>query len=527
MIFVSKVVPRTCLGPLILASISKVIQFILFPVIGELHPDVVQYLVRLILSLLNIHAFSRLAYHLDSTSTSTSTMATSTKHLNNKNHSLLGNYFLIICACQFHIPFYCSRTLPNIFSMWTITHAYADWFQGQLLIHEENNHYYIYRSAAWIVSSIVLFRCDMIILLFTVGLSMLIQGQMTIPRAIITGIVSGVCSLILTVVMDSIFWQRLVWPEGEVLFFNTVENKSSEWGIMPYHWYWTSALPKAMLLTIFLIPFSFLHIPEWILCIMQSISLPTSSSNIVSFPPLFIPMDKGHPCRLGILPFLIPILAFIGLYSILPHKEVRFLFPALAMLNIAAACGITRLHQFFIRMRETKETKHESVERNQKNKSMTSLFLFACGITTIAITFIGSLLFLWISSYNYPGGEALYKLQRYIEHHPNVNNSTSIKVHIDVASAMTGVSLFGQRSAEYNLSNMGQWTFSKAGYEEDNSNQMNKLSNITHLLCENAKVEGYHTIGVAQGYPRFNWRKGRIETNDAIFLQEQDGWLDI
>lgn len=511
-----KVVPRTSLGPLLLAFPAKLITLIVRPVFGDLslHPNTIQIICRFVLLLMNTHAFARLAYY--------SGKALCKKYSTHLDVAF-GNYFLVICACQFHLPFYCSRTLPNVFSMIMITYAFSDWFEGkaeaQNVTTENTQSQQFYRASKWIVSTIVLFRCDMILLLFTVGLSMLIQRQMTVVKAIWIGLSSGIFSLLLTVSLDSIFWQRVVWPEGEVLFFNTVENKSSEWGIMPWHWYWTSALPKALVFTLFLIPLSILRVPEWFIQIVNFIFFrrDQNSQSKLALPPLFI---SGGDSSLN--SFFKPIIAFVALYSILPHKEVRFLFPVLSMFNIVAANGMTRLHQLaFPPIKE----KMEDPPKQNHSSTIPVLFIYLCGVATLLVSFLSSLLFLFLSHHNYPGGDALNRLQSYIEIHPKVKATTPLRVYIDVASAMTGVSLFGQRSAMYNPSQKGVWEFDKAGYEEENTFGKINYAKFTHLLSEEKEVQGYHIIGTAQGFPRLNWRELKINTQDAIFVLEKDGWI--
>jgi hypothetical protein len=67
--------------------------------------------------------------------------------------------------------------------------------------------------------------------------------------------------LALTIIVDSLFWQRQLWPEGDVLYFNTLLNKSKNWGVSPWHWYLSAAIPKTM--TIALVPPSSLFWRCW------------------------------------------------------------------------------------------------------------------------------------------------------------------------------------------------------------------------------------------------------------------------
>ncbi len=57
------------------------------------------------------------------------------------------------------------------------------------------------------------------------GLHMLLERQISIVTGLAIGALAAISSLAVTVLVDSIFWGRWLWPEGEVLWFNTAENR--------------------------------------------------------------------------------------------------------------------------------------------------------------------------------------------------------------------------------------------------------------------------------------------------------------
>ncbi len=71
----------------------------------------------------------------------------------------------------------------------------------------------------------IVFRCDMLPLAGLIGLHMLLARKISVQVGLVTGAVAAAFSLTLTVVIDSWFWQRRLWPEGEVLWFNTAQNR--------------------------------------------------------------------------------------------------------------------------------------------------------------------------------------------------------------------------------------------------------------------------------------------------------------
>ncbi|RLN63381.1 hypothetical protein BBJ29_001741 [Phytophthora kernoviae] len=171
------VVPRTFIGSLTVATITQPLVYALNAL--QLKKFVIQYISRWVLGMLTLSA---LVFFSDG--------------VEKRFGRDASRFLLLICACQFHMMFYMSRTLPNVYALALVLFALGFWLRGKL-----QRCVYLFTFAT------VVFRGDTVVLFAPLVLSVL--------------------SLLMTVLVDSYFWQRWLWPEGEVLWFNTVQNKSS------------------------------------------------------------------------------------------------------------------------------------------------------------------------------------------------------------------------------------------------------------------------------------------------------------
>ncbi|GAB4861992.1 dolichyl-P-Man:Man(7)GlcNAc(2)-PP-dolichol alpha-1,6-mannosyltransferase [Ancistrocladus abbreviatus] len=145
-------------------------------------------------------------------------------------------FFVMFTVVQFHLLFYSTRPLPNILALGLVNMAYGHWLNGSC-----------YTALDFLIAATVIFRCDVLLLLGPIGLELLLTRTISLWKTIKHCLGTVLLSVGITVMIDTIMWRRLLWPEFEVFWFNSVLNRSSEWGVHPFHWYFTSALPRALL----------------------------------------------------------------------------------------------------------------------------------------------------------------------------------------------------------------------------------------------------------------------------------------
>ena len=244
------------------------------------------------------------------------------------------------------------------------------------------------------------FRAELAILLCTVTAYGVCTRAVAAHKVVLPFALAFALALLFSVPLDSYFWQRrLLWPELAGFYYNAVLGASSNWGTAPWHWYFTSALPRVL-------------------------------ANPLA-PALLVPLALAHP---GTGPraraLALPSLLFVAIYSLQPHKEARFVFYAAPPLTAAAALGADVLFR-------------------RRARSGAARLAAAAVAASVPLSFAISIAMLLISALNYPGGEALHELRALVAgasgaaDHPSPDLATVV-VHTDVLSCMTGITLFGQ-----------------------------------------------------------------------------------
>ncbi|KAH6660524.1 Alg9-like mannosyltransferase [Truncatella angustata] len=420
-------VPRTFLGPVLLAGVSQ-------PIVALVGFEHAQFIVRAVLGLFNAFALLVFKWKVE-------------RELGRPT----ARWFAILQASQFHVMFYASRTLPNMFAFGLTTLAYAQLVGEPKRLRVGRQKLAI----ALLVSATAIFRSELAILLCTTTAYLFLESGLPALHILESGLFSFVFSLLASIPIDTYFWQKACWPELFGFYFNVVLAESSAWGVSPWHYYFTNALPKI-------------------------IGNPLALAALVPHS-LYAPATKG-PARTLILPTIL----YVAIYSIQPHKEARFIFYVVPPLTAAAAMGAN-----YIFTRRAKSSLYY----------IASLALVVSVIGSFAIS-TGMLL---LSSLNYPGGEALSELKWLVTSTASTPDVQTVMVHTDVLSCMTGVTLFGQHSYP---PNSPKPNVDAVSFVFDKSEKPSILESpafwgkFDYLLLEDpTKAIGpWHTVGVVEGF---------------------------
>ncbi|KAL2358110.1 Alg9-like mannosyltransferase family-domain-containing protein [Cryomyces antarcticus] len=364
-------VPRTFVGAVVLAGLST-------PWLAWLSStEQVQMLVRGILGLFNAYALLSFRRAVDTAF-----------------GRVAGDWYILLQASQFHVIYYASRTLPNMFAFGLSTLALRNLLLVKAMAAKSRKSARRRRLALYLLTLAgVVFRSELAILLAAETAYLLLQHRVSLRYEIIPAGLAGLAiGLLATVSVDSFFWQRFpLWPELAGFYYNTIQGHSSAWGVSPPSFYFTNAIPRLLLN-----PLSYL------LCI-----------------PLAL---LNHRTRQTSTAVLLPLLAFVAAYSALPHKEWRFVLYVVPPLTAVAAAGAAWLWT-----RRAKSLLHR----------LAALALVASVLASAA----ASLALLHVSSLNYPGAHALARLHLLAD---TSDNTSPINVYLGNLACQTGVTRFLQ-----------------------------------------------------------------------------------
>lgn len=354
-----------------------------------------------------------------------------------------GIWYVVLQASQFHLMYYASRTLPNTFSfglsmlspfqiimIWLLIFPIPGTLALRYLLPDTTSLTKVKRTrlAIYLLAiSAVIFRAELALLLVSHCAYMLVKvpnnelrGSLIRTVILPAGLSGTIAGVVLTVSIDTFFWQSStpLWPELSAFLSNIFPSGdslgASAWGTSPWHWYFSSALPR-----LFMNP-----LVIW----MIFLSL--------------IPVST----RASALDLIIPNVIYVAIYSFLPHKETRFVFPVIPPLTTAAALAASNF----------------TITSHRLWRSRLVLVLLV--LSTILSFILSHLFLLPLSSLNYPGAVALQSLHSYAGSPTSPTyRQRQISVHLDNLACQTGVTRFLQvASGGTDQSPTSRWVYDKS-----------------------------------------------------------------
>lgn len=439
------VVPRTFLGAVALATLSWPFHWAISLVDSEQQFTKLasQLAVRLVLAMLSSICLACLINAIESA-------------FNRR----VAQCSALLIAVQFHVLFYASRTLPNTFAAMFVALAFA-----ALLSSRPQS------AVALLIVATALFRCELALLAIPLILQLLITRQIGIVQLLRVAVPLSLVTLALTILVDSYFWRRWLYPEGELFYFNAIRGQSILWGAYPWHWYVSNALPRALAPTALLMPIGVVLAPRRLVQL------------------LFAPA------------------VFVFLYSFIPHKELRFVLNIVPLLSVAGGVALAAA----IDNAQRASRAAADPVKAAATPRLRHYVMLVIGAGVVAATLASTAFFAYNASINYAGGVAFMRAHRLLRKRAN----ESIVLHIDIAAAQTGVSRFGERR------DWGAWTYSK-----DERRPLDTAP-FTHLLGERSAVDGFRVVQATSGLAGFQWpsRANNWQhaiVRDLIYLLERE-----
>lgn len=320
-------VPRTFVGSAAVAAVARVVMLF-----RRFSKPQVQTLCRGVLGVANATALLRFKTAVQRT-------------YGPRRGTVVGRWFVLMTLGQFHILYYASRPLPNMFAFPLVLYAYS-----ALLL---SNYA---RCVAVLAGTACVFRSELLLLCGSIALLLLYYRKLSLAQIVRAGAVGAAVGTALSVTVDSVFWQKWPsFPELDGFVFNVLHGNSSQWGVEPWGAYFSVHL-RNLLANPFIYPLAILG---------------------YSFTPRNLQI-------LGVASVL-----YIAIYSFQPHKELRFIIYVAPVFTALAARA---LDYFYV---------------TQFRKSVVvRLFYVVVAASTfvfIAVAYLKAK----VSALNYPGGYAL------------------------------------------------------------------------------------------------------------------------